>query len=112
MKPYKIEKKIDDEHDHTCNNKRSDNGNERNIRQRSLKVVSTQMLFESITPHAREARYENTRHHHVSHRHQKRQRRYQQRRHHRHHEEHRPHNTAGFVQYQPRPRHQNSILKK
>lgn len=86
---------------HTYNGKRSDDRNERNIRQRALEMISIQMFLKSITIHTSEARYKNARYQHVADRHHNRQRRYHQRCHHRHHKVHRPKNPPQFLQHQP-----------
>lgn len=89
----------------TCNDERSDEGNKRNIGERALEGVSMQMVLEAVARDAREAGYQNARHHDVPYGHQHRQRRHEQRRHHRHHEEHRPHASPDLLQEETSLRH-------
>lgn len=63
--------------DHTDNDEGSYNGNERNIRQGTLKRVSNQMLFESVASNTRKPRNQNARNNHIKNRHNHRQRRNQ-----------------------------------
>lgn len=74
---------------HTCDYKRSDDGNERYIHERALEAISLQVVLHAVAPRASKPRRQRQRHRHVPDGHEHGSRRNEQRGHHRQHEERR-----------------------